>query len=323
MAEEDRGESAPLQVDAVLDVILSSAARIFEGEGSVMLVAAAAELEVVAAPDNPTAVGARVPFGQGIAGKVAQSQTPVLVSGRTGKLRRSIDSAMCVPLVQQGHLVGILNLAARGGRNYSNHDLAAAGVFAGIAANALAEARLYERQRREGAPDAPNHLAVMLKHMKSAASVDFVEPASDEKVDAAAVGRALVAEAERLGRPTDLRGPRSVQVLGRAQALHRALKELLDNAHLHGRPPVRLIFEAESDRHVLLTVSDNGLGIPPAARDLVFEPFGRLDRPTDGPGLGLGLTIARRLLEAMGATVAVVDPGSGGAAVRIRLNRAR
>ena len=323
MAGEGRGESAPLQVDAVLDVILSSAARIFEGEGSVMLVAAAGQLEVVAAPDNPTAVGARVPFGQGIAGKVAQSQKPVLVSGRTGKLRRSIDSAMCIPLVQEAHLFGILNLSARGGRNYSTHDLAAAGVFAGIAANALAEARLYEKQRREGAPDAHNHLAVMLKHMKTAASVDFVEPASDERIDAAAVARALVAEAERLGRPTDLRGPRSVPVVGRSQVLHRALRELLDNAHIYGRPPVRLIFEAHGDRHVLLTVADSGPGIQDAARDLVFEPFGRLDRPTDGPGLGLGLTIARRLLESMGATVTLGRPGDGGGVVRVRLDRSR
>lgn len=323
MAGDGRGDAAPLQVDAVLDVILSSAARIFEGEASVMLVAAAGELEVVAAPDNPTAIGARVPFGQGIAGQVAQSKKPVLVSGRIGKLRRSIDSAMCVPLLQEAHLFGILNLSARGGRNYSTHDLAAAGVFAGIAANALAEARLYEQQRREGAPDAHNHLTVMLKHMKSAASVDFVEPAPDERVDAAAVGRAVVADAERLGRRTDLRGPRSVQVVGRTEALHRALRELVDNAHIHGRPPVRLIFEADGDRHVLLTVSDGGPGIPAAARDLVFEPFGRLDRATDGPGLGLGLTIARRLLESMGATLMVGSPGDGGAAVRIRLYRAR
>ncbi|MBW3615415.1 MAG: sensor histidine kinase [Actinobacteria bacterium] len=210
-----------------------------------------------------------------------------------------------------------------GGRNYSNHDLAAAGVFAGIAANALAEARLYEKVRREGAPDANHHLAVMLKHMKSAASVDFVERAVDERVDAAAVGRALVDEAERLGRPTDLRGARSVVVLGRTQILRRALKELLDNAHLHGRPPVRLIFEGDGDRHVLLTVSDGGPGVPPPARATVFEPFGRLDRPTDGPGIGLGLTIVARLVEAMDATVAFVDTGSGGPAVRIRLNRPR
>lgn len=323
MAGDDRGESAPLQVEAVLDVILSSAARIFEGEGSLMLVAAAGELEVVAAPDNPTVVGARVPFGQGIAGKVAESQKPVLVSGRTGMLRRSIDSAMCVPLVQDARLFGILNLSARAARNYSKHDLAAAGVFAGIAANALAEARLYERQRREGAPDAASHLAVMLKYMKGAASIDFVEPAADERVDAASVGRAAAAEAERQGRPTEVRGARSVLVAGRAPLLRRALGELLDNAHLHGRPPVRLVFEADGDRYVLLTISDNGPGIPARDRETVFEPFGRLDRSTDGPGLGLGLTIARRLLASMRATVVVDVGGGGGTALRIRLVRAR
>ncbi len=310
-------------MDAVLDVILSSAARLFEGEGSIMLVAGAGELEVVAAPDNPAALGARVPFGQGIAGKVAATQKAIVVSGRTGKLRRSVDSAMCVPFVQQGRLFGILNLSAVAGRHYANHDLAAAGVFAGIAANALAEARLYEKQRREGAPDAAHHLAVMLKHMRSAASVNFVEPAVDERVDAVAVGRALVGEAERIGRATDLRGPKSVLVVGRTQTLRRAVKELLDNAHLHGRPPVRLIFEAHGDRHVVLTVSDGGPGVPTAERASVFEPFGRLDRPSDGPGIGLGLSIVTRLVEAMGATVAFADTAGSGSAVQIRLDRAR
>lgn len=323
MPGERGSDSAPLQVEAVLDVVLSSAARLFEGEGSIMLVAAAGELEVVAAPHNPAAMGARVRFGQGVAGKVAEARTAALVSGRSGKRWRPVDSAMCVPLLQEGRLFGILNLSARAGRDYSEHDLTAAGTFADMAAKALAEARLYEMQRRKGEPDAAGHLSVMLKHMKAAASVDFVEPAPAERIDAAAVARAVVEDGQRQDRPVDLRGPRSVPVMGRSQALRRALHELVDNAQLHGRPPVRLIFEADGDRHVILTVSDSGPGIPGDQRAMVLEPFGRLDRPTDAAGLGLGLTIARRLLESMGATMTMEDAGGGGTAAAIRLARPR
>lgn len=313
----DAPGAAPLQVDAVLDVVLASAGRIFEGEGgSIMLLVGPEELEVVASPANPAALGARVRFGEGVAGKVAASQDAVLVTGRAGNRSKPVDSGMCVPLLHDGRIFGVLNVNARPARTFTDHDLVAATTFAGHAADALAAARLYEVERRQGADAPERHLEAMLAHLHRAASVDFVHPGTDESVNVAAVARSIAGLEERAGRPTGVRGPTDVFIHGRSRELRRLLQELVDNGHRHGEAPVRMIVE-EADGRIVLTVADSGPGVPVPDRTRVFEPYGRLERDSDGPGVGLGLTIARRLGESMGATMTVLDTPVGGAAVRV------
>jgi hypothetical protein len=315
--------AAPLQVDAVLEVVLASAGRLFEGEGgSIMLLVGPEELEVVAAPTNPAALGARVRFGEGVAGKVAESCDPVLVTGRAGNRSKPIDSGMCVPLVHDGRIFGVLNVNARPGRTFTDADLVAASSFAAHAADALAAARLYEVERRQGADQPERHLSTMLRHLHDAASVDFVHAGADEVVDLSAIARSVADAEERAGRPTGVRGPGDVFVRGRSRELRRLLQELIDNGHRHGEAPVRIIVEAGTDE-VVLTVADSGPGVPPDDRERVFEPYGRLERSSDGEGIGLGLTVVRRLAGAMGATLAVMDTPVGGAAVRVAFRPAR
>lgn len=313
---------APLQVEAVLDVVLASAGRLFRGEGgSIMLLVGVDELEVVCAPGNEAALGARVRFGEGVAGQVAASHDPVLVSGRAGKRSRPVDSAMSVPLLHDARIFGVMNVNAASGHSFSEHDLVAATAFAGHAADALAEARLYEVERREGGESPERHLGLMLGHLADAARIDFFEPARHEQVDIARLAREVADEEEADGRTTGVRGPSGVRVRGDAGYIERAMHELIDNGHVHGEPPVRIIFEVgESD--VSITIADSGQGVPPDDRKQVFEPYGRLDRSASLPGLGLGLTIARRLLEASGGSVEITETPVGGGAFRIRLPRA-
>ncbi len=321
MAVDPRASSAPapLQVDAVLDVVLTSAGRIFEGEGgSVMLLVGPEELEVVASPSNPAALNARVRFGDGVAGRVAESCDPVLVTGRAGNRSKPVDSGMCVPLVHDDRIFGVLNVNAKPGRVFTEHDLVSATAFAAHAADALAAARLYEVERRQGVDRPERHLELMLRHLSDAADVDFVEKSTGEVTDLARVARSVAEMEDRAGRPTGVRGPESVSVAGGESALRRVLLELIDNGHRHGEAPVRIIFEPDSDA-VVISVADSGAGVPVAERTRVFEPYGRLERDSDGPGLGLGLTIVRRLVESMDGSLVLADTPVGGAAVRIRL----
>jgi signal transduction histidine kinase len=184
-------------------------------------------------------------------------------------------------------------------------------------ADALAAARLYEVARRQGEAEPQRHLEAMLAHLHEAASVRFVHPGTDEAVNLAAVARSIADLEERAGRPTGVRGPSSVFISGRSRELRRLLQELVDNGHRHGGAPVRMIVEQDATT-VTLTVADSGPGVPPRDRARVLEPFGRLERDTDGPGLGLGLTVARRLAEALHATIAVADTPVGGGAVRLQ-----
>lgn len=314
-------EASPLEIEAVLEIVLTSAARLLEGAGgSVMLRVGSDELEVVASPGNPAALGARVKFGEGVAGKVAENCDAVLVSGRAGQRAKPVDSGMSVPLMHQGSLFGVLNVNAGPGRTFNEFDLKAATAFCGHAADALAGARRYEMARRENEQDAERHLADMLRHLNDAASVNFEEMTALESFDLGPLVRALAEEQTAAGRRTDVRGPLSLWVVGRPGRLLRAIGEIVKNAHVHGEPPVRVVLEPGDPSTI--TVADAGLGIPEEDRHRLFEPYVRLDRSATVSGVGLGLTIARHAVEACGGSVTITETPVGGGAIRIRLRAA-
>jgi signal transduction histidine kinase len=110
-----------------------------------------------------------------------------------------------------------------------------------------------------------------------------------------------------------------LSVLGESDALHRILANLLDNAVRHAHSSVTLSAAARGE-FVVITVTDDGPGIPVADRERVFERFTRLDdaRARDAGGAGLGLAIVRELVRRHGGTVHLSD-ASPGLRVEIRL----
>jgi signal transduction histidine kinase len=71
--------------------------------------------------------------------------------------------------------------------------------------------------------------------------------------------------------------------------------------------------------HARIVIADRGPGIPAHMRDRIFEKFERGDRPKGTSGLGLGLWIARQIVEAHGGTLVVEDVPQGGAAFVVEL----
>jgi len=96
-------------------------------------------------------------------------------------------------------------------------------------------------------------------------------------------------------------------VRGERRLLGRMIRNLLDNAVRHGKPPVRVTVRGEG-RDVILEVADGGEGVPEGEREQVFSPFHRL--AGDGKGAGLGLTLVRQIARLHGGD-AVVAPGPG------------
>jgi signal transduction histidine kinase len=111
-------------------------------------------------------------------------------------------------------------------------------------------------------------------------------------------------------------------VHGDRQGLVDLVQNLLDNAAKfmgdQPQPLVRVSCRPGTDGFVEVTVSDNGVGIDPAHHEAVFEIFRQLDPRQEGTGLGLAL--ARRIVETHGGRITVESEGGGrGAALRFTL----
>lgn len=128
----------------------------------------------------------------------------------------------------------------------------------------------------------------------------------------------LLADARRLresGRvAVDASGIGPARVVGDERMLARLTRNLTDNAARHASARVTLAVQ-QTGVGVLLTVDDDGAGIPPEHRDRVFDRFVRLDegRSRDEGGSGLGLAIVAEVARAHGGSVRVDDSPLGGA----------
>jgi two-component system phosphate regulon sensor histidine kinase PhoR len=121
----------------------------------------------------------------------------------------------------------------------------------------------------------------------------------------------------------DLDIPADLQVLADAEQAARAVGNVLHNAIKFspdaGRVEVRAQREADGES-VVLSVADEGPGIPPEELDRIFERFFRGDRSRGTPGTGLGLAIVRHILRAHGGEAWAEDrqPPQRGAILRLR-----
>lgn len=106
---------------------------------------------------------------------------------------------------------------------------------------------------------------------------------------------------------------------GDAGLLERVLANLIDNALRYAPDgPIRISAGRVGDK-VLLAVVDEGPGVPRGTADRLFAPFQRLGDHDTSVGLGLGLSVARGFVEAMGGTIAATDTPGGGLTVEIEL----
>jgi signal transduction histidine kinase len=134
------------------------------------------------------------------------------------------------------------------------------------------------------------------------------------------------ARAREPSRTIALDAPRQLPpVTADPDRLQQALAALLDNALKYAPPtePIRIPLEATS-HELRIAVADRGPGIPEAERARVFDKFHRLD-PTMRNGVGgsgLGLHIARRLIQAMQGEITIETPQDGiGTTVVVQLQQ--
>ena len=144
--------------------------------------------------------------------------------------------------------------------------------------------------------------------LEFARGVARTEPAA--AVDIAAILRDLVADVGG-GRATLASSSPAIATV-RPNALTRALRNLIDNAVRYGGSAE--VSLTQEPGFAVITVADKGPGLPEDQLESVFEPFVRLEasRSRDTGGVGLGLAIARTIIQAHGGTIQLRNRTGGG-----------
>jgi two-component system, OmpR family, sensor histidine kinase SenX3 len=146
----------------------------------------------------------------------------------------------------------------------------------------------------------------------------------DEVLTDAVERRRMDAERKRI--TLTLAGVAGTRVLGNARQISVAVGNLVENAVVYSDPGARVVVAAHvqarsDDDYVEITVSDNGIGIPPAELDRIFERFYRVDyaRSRANGGNGLGLAIVKHIAAIHGGEVTVWSQVGQGSTFTIKI----
>jgi signal transduction histidine kinase len=98
--------------------------------------------------------------------------------------------------------------------------------------------------------------------------------------------------------------------MGEQRVVGRMIANIVDNALIHtpGGTNVVVRVDAKGPRVI---ISDDGMGVPEAARSRLFERFFRLDASRSTPGSGLGLALAAATAQAFGGRLSAEDAAPG------------
>lgn len=119
----------------------------------------------------------------------------------------------------------------------------------------------------------------------------------------------------------DIKGTRHITLNCQPSRLRRAINNLIDNALKYGDlARVRIEADAQS---IVVRINDVGPGLDKDQMDLVFQPFYRAERSRNrsSGGAGLGLSLAKSVVEAHGGTILLFNHDRGGLEVRLTLPR--
>jgi two-component system OmpR family sensor kinase len=131
----------------------------------------------------------------------------------------------------------------------------------------------------------------------------------------------------QLTRPLELQlpasaGEHSIEALAEADRLQQVILNLIENADKYSHPdqPIQVRLEEGDGDGLTITVSDRGIGIPPQDLPRIFDRFYRAANTAEQKhGSGLGLSVVKLLVEAMGGSIGVESQLGEGSRFRVHL----
>ncbi|MGJ4951746.1 sensor histidine kinase [Bradyrhizobium sp. HKCCYLS20291] len=176
--------------------------------------------------------------------------------------------------------------------------------------------RLPEAEQRDKAAGDLDEMTHLLEDALAVSRGGFAA-IQRQPVDLAAMLAGIVDDRRQSGADISAElGRAPLTVLGEPTALRRLFINLIENAlRFATRCTVRVL----PDKAIVIAIDDDGPGIPPEARNAVFEPFFRLDssRSRSTGGSGLGLAIVKQIADAHGARLDLSTSPEGGLRVRV------
>ncbi|WP_417812561.1 sensor histidine kinase N-terminal domain-containing protein [Thalassospira alkalitolerans] len=156
--------------------------------------------------------------------------------------------------------------------------------------------------------------------LTDATVLHLIEAKSSERCDIDALIRDLLRQKGDMFEKSRISyTPHSAEVwtVGSPVALREMLRNIVDNALVHGKGPVDVTLKQMTDQ-IEISVADCGPGIPEHERERVFRRFTR-GEAVEHAGSGLGLTIAQNVVRALGGQIVLRDRDGGGLVVVIQL----
>ena len=153
----------------------------------------------------------------------------------------------------------------------------------------------------------------MLKSTLAFAKEDST-PEDRTQLDLVSLLQSICDECSDAGHLAQYRGPNRLSLLGQPIALRRAFTNLIENAVLYGQEVSVTV--SQQDSEVTVAIADRGPGIPVPMQEKVFQPYFRLEpsRNRDTGGTGLGLAVARTVIQRHGGEI-TLSPREGGGLV--------
>ncbi len=128
-------------------------------------------------------------------------------------------------------------------------------------------------------------------------------------------------EARAQNKEVELLGKVKASIQGSAELLHRAIENVIRNAIKHSPSGSKIIMDTSEDSsNIRIAILDSGAGVSESELELIFEPFFRSNSSENSAdGHGLGLAIARRVLEAHGGSIRATNRKTGGLLVEMTI----